>query len=152
MGEGRARGSMGETNQDKRTLYVGGLEENVDEPILQSAFIPFGDIVDVNIPIEQTTQKHRGFGFITFEEREDAKAAIENMNNSELYGRVMRVNIAKPMKAKAEGSGKAVWADEHADKFYDENIGEMVDHDSSKDADLYTTGALQPAGGANRDL
>ena len=34
----------------------GGLEENVDEAILQSAFIPFGDIVDVNIPIEQTTR------------------------------------------------------------------------------------------------
>jgi len=132
-------------NTDKRTLYVGGLEENVDEGILQSAFIPFGDIVDVNIPIEQTTQKHRGFGFVTFEEREDAKAAIENMNNSELYGRVLRVNVAKPAKAKAEGSGKAVWADEHADKFYNENTGEMVDHDSTADADLFKDSALQPS-------
>ena len=43
-------------NSDKRTLYVGGLEENVDEAIVHSAFIPFGDIVDVNIPIEQTTR------------------------------------------------------------------------------------------------
>jgi len=136
---------MGDVNTDKRTLYVGGLEENVDEGILQSAFIPFGDIVDVNIPIEQTTQKHRGFGFVTFEEREDAKAAIENMNNSELYGRVLRVNVAKPAKAKAEGSGKAVWADEHADKFYNENTGEMVDHDSTADADLFKDSALQPS-------
>lgn len=101
--------------------------------------------VDVNIPIEQTTQKHRGFGFVTFEEREDAKAAIENMNNSELYGRVLRVNVAKPAKAKAEGSGKAVWADEHADKFYNENTGEMVDHDSTADADLFKDSALQPS-------
>ena len=58
---------------------------------------------DSHLPVEA----HRGFGFITFEEREDAKAAIENMNNSELYGRVLRVNIAKPQRAKAEGSGKA---------------------------------------------
>merc|ERR1712072_272202 len=136
---------MGETNSDKRTLYVGGLEENVDEPILHSAFIPFGDIVDVNIPIEQTTQKHRGFGFVTFEEREDAKAAIENMNNSELYGRVLRVNVAKPMRAKAEGSGKAVWADEYANKFFGKN--DNVDNDTSKDAaagEIFKDSALAP--------
>jgi len=65
------------------------------------------------------TEKHRGFGFVTFEQREDAKAAIENMNNSELYGRVLRVNVAKPQKAKAEGSGKAVWADENANSYFD---------------------------------
>merc|ERR1712086_611626 len=137
--------SMGD-NGDKRTLYVGGLEENVDEAIVHSAFIPFGDIVDVNIPIEQTTQKHRGFGFVSFEEREDAKAAIENMNNSELYGRVLRVNIAKPMKAKAEGSGKAVWADEHANDFFKEGDakGETVDADSSKDKDLFKEDTLKP--------
>merc|ERR1712139_629965 len=130
---GAARRSRMGDNADKRTLYVGGLEENVDEGILQSAFIPFGDIVDVNIPIEQTTQKHRGFGFVTFEEREDAKAAIENMNNSELYGRVLRVNVAKPMRAKAEGSGKAVWADEYADKYYGETTGERRDQDEDLD-------------------
>merc|ERR1712159_72140 len=129
---------MGGDNSDKRTLYVGGLEENVDE-----AFIPFGEIVDVNIPIEQTTQAHRGFGFITFEEREDAKAAIENMNNSELYGRVLRVNVAKPMRAKAEGSGKAVWADEYADKYYDETTGERRDQD--EDLDVFKESALQPS-------
>merc|ERR1712139_476552 len=139
---GAARRSRMGDNADKRTLYVGGLEENVDEPILQSAFIPFGDIVDVNIPIEQTTQKHRGFGFVTFEEREDAKAAIENMNNSELYGRVLRVNVAKPMRAKAEGSGKAVWADEHANKFFGE---EQEDTDKDADAKIFKEDALQPA-------
>ena len=38
---------------------------------------------------------------------QDAKEAMENMNNSELFGRVLRVNIARPQRAKAEGSGKA---------------------------------------------
>merc|ERR1711935_590630 len=133
--------AMGEVS-DKRTLYVGGLEENVDEDIMNAAFIPFGDIVDVNIPIEQTTQKHRGFGFITFEEREDAKAAIENMNNSELYGRVLRVNIAKPMRAKAEGSGKSVWADEHANKFFE---GEGGAEEDGADTNIFKDDALQPA-------
>ena len=41
----------------KTTLYVGGLEENVNEAILHSAFIPFGDIKDVNIPLDHATGK-----------------------------------------------------------------------------------------------
>ena len=41
-----------------RGIVTGGLEENVDEAIVHSAFIPFGDIVDVNIPIEQTTREN----------------------------------------------------------------------------------------------
>ena len=86
------------------------------------------------------TEKHRGFGFITFEEREDAKAAIENMNNSELYGRVLRVNIAKPQRAKAEGSGKAVWADEHANKFFEKEDDGVVDDAAS----LFRDDSLKP--------
>jgi hypothetical protein len=57
----------GKGTNKKTTLYVGGLEENVNEAILHSAFIPFGDIKDVNIPLDNTTGKHRGFGFVEYE-------------------------------------------------------------------------------------
>ncbi|CAH1771454.1 5182_t:CDS:1, partial [Entrophospora sp. SA101] len=50
--------------------------------------------------------QHRGFGFIEFEEAEDAQAAIDNMNLSELYGKVIKVNLARPMKIR-EGSTRA---------------------------------------------
>lgn len=63
----------------KRTIYVGGLAEEVDEKILNAAFIPFGDIVDVQIPLDYESEKHRGFAFIEFESAEDAAAAIDNM-------------------------------------------------------------------------
>lgn len=63
----------------KRTIYVGGLAEEVDEKVLNAAFIPFGDIVDVQIPLDYETEKHRGFAFIEFENAEDAAAAIDNM-------------------------------------------------------------------------
>mmetsp|Transcript_9610 Transcript_9610/g.14452 ORF Transcript_9610/g.14452 Transcript_9610/m.14452 type:complete len:84 (+) Transcript_9610:68-319(+) len=63
----------------KCTLYVGGLEENVNEELLHSAFIPFGDLVEVQIPREWQTTAHRGFAFVEFEEEEDATAAMENM-------------------------------------------------------------------------
>jgi peptidyl-prolyl isomerase E (cyclophilin E) len=41
----------------------------VNEAVLHAAFIPFGDIKDVNIPLDQTTQSNRGFGFITYLEK-----------------------------------------------------------------------------------
>ena len=45
----------GKGSNPKTTLYVGGLEENVNEAILNSAFIPFGEIKDVNIPLDHAT-------------------------------------------------------------------------------------------------
>ncbi|PIA40392.1 hypothetical protein AQUCO_02500238v1, partial [Aquilegia coerulea] len=98
----------------KNTLYVGGLAEEVNETILHSAFIPFGDIKDVKTPLDQATQKHRSFGFVTFLEKEDAAAAMDNMDNAELYGRVLTVNYALPEKIKGGEQGWAaqpIWAD-----------------------------------------
>ena len=71
----------------KKMLYVGGLAEEVDQKVLQAAFIPFGDIVEVNMPVDYETEKHRGFAFIEFESSEDAQAAIDNMNDGEMFGR-----------------------------------------------------------------
>lgn len=108
---------------NKRMVYVGGLAEEVDEKILHAALIPFGDITDVQIPLDYSTQKHRGFGFVEFEVPEDAAAAIDNMHESELFGRTVRVNLAKPMKTK-EGSSRAVWKD---DAWMTRHVGETLD-------------------------
>ncbi|CAN1838778.1 Peptidyl-prolyl cis-trans isomerase E [Linum perenne] len=91
----------------KNTLYVGGLAEEVNESILHAAFIPFGDIKDVKTPLDQATQKHRSFGFVTFLEKEDASSAMDNMDGAELYGRVLTVNYALPEKIKG---GEQGWA------------------------------------------
>jgi RNA recognition motif-containing protein len=64
---------------DKRTIYVGGLAEEVTDKLLSDAFIPFGDLIDIQMPIDYETQKHRGFAFVEFETAEDAAAAIDNM-------------------------------------------------------------------------
>lgn len=98
----------------KNTLYVGGLAEEVNEAILHAAFIPFGEIKDVKTPLDQATQKHRSFGFVTFLEREDAAAAMDNMDGAELYGRVLTVNYALPERIKGGEQGWAaqpIWAD-----------------------------------------
>lgn len=98
-------------SQSKKTIYCGGLAEEVDEKVVRAAFIPFGDLVDVQIPLDYETEKHRGFAFVEFELQEDAQSAIENMNDSELYGRTLRVNLAKPMRLR-ENSSRPVWADD----------------------------------------
>jgi peptidyl-prolyl isomerase E (cyclophilin E) len=77
----------GKGSNPKTVLYVGGLEEDVTEDVLKSAFIPFGPIKECNIPLDNETGKHRGFGFVQFEEREDAADAVDNMHNAELFGR-----------------------------------------------------------------
>lgn len=102
---------MATTNTKKKTIYVGGLTEEVDEKVLRSAFIPFGEISEVQLPLDYQTEKHRGFAFIDFELPEDAQAAIDNMHDSELFGRTLRVNLAKALRIK-EGATKPVWADE----------------------------------------
>jgi RNA recognition motif-containing protein len=77
----------------------------------------YAQLVDVNMPLDNATGKHRGFGFVEFESPEDAAEAIYNMNNGELNGRVLNVNVAKPMTV-TERSQKAVWHAD-ADSYFD---------------------------------
>lgn len=76
--------------------------------------MPFGEIVDVTIPkpeLPSSTDPHRGFGYVEFETPGDAKEAIDNMDQSELFGRVIKVAAAKPQKDSNEGLGSktAIW-------------------------------------------
>lgn len=116
----------GKGSNPKTTLYVGGLEDSVNESMLHAAFIPFGEIKDVNVPLDHATGKHRGFGFVEYEEKDDAADAIDNMHNAELYGKVLKVNFAQPMKIKGGDKGwshQPVWAD--ADKYMEEMLAEQ---------------------------
>jgi peptidyl-prolyl isomerase E (cyclophilin E) len=61
---------------------TGGLADEADESVVRAAFIPFGDLVNIEIPPDYENQeKHRGFAFIEYELAEDAAAAIDNMVN-----------------------------------------------------------------------
>ena len=102
------------------TVYIGGLDTNlVTAATLSEAFIPFGEIVDISLPKPEapsSTDLHRGFGYVEFEEAPDAKEAIDNMDQSELFGRVIKVAMAKPDKKDSGqagvGSTSAVWEQE----------------------------------------
>ncbi|KAI8823338.1 peptidyl-prolyl cis-trans isomerase E [Fimicolochytrium jonesii] len=98
---------------NKTTVYVGGLDDQITEQILHAAFLPFGDILEVQIPPDPTSRApHRGFGFIEYESAADAQSAIDNLHLSELYGKVIKVNLARPLKAGQSFTTKAIWNEE----------------------------------------
>ena len=105
---------MSETARLEATIYVGGLDSAVNERILTDAFLPFGEIVHVSMPepdVPLAVAPHRGFGYVEFESPTDALEAIDNMDQSELFGRVLKVAQAKSQKDSNAGlnSKVAVW-------------------------------------------
>jgi len=99
---------------------VGGLDALVTKDIFRAAFLPFGPLVDISIPFDNRTGTHRGFGFVEFEDADDAQAAVDNMHNAELYGRVLKVNLSN----KGIGGNAAVW--ENNDEGQDDEEGKAA--------------------------
>lgn len=95
---------------------MGGLAEEVDDSAAgrrvddNAAFILFGDTTDTQSPLDYKAEKHRGFAFDGFELAEDAAAAIDNTNESELFGGTIHVNSAK--QGELEGSSRPVLSDD----------------------------------------
>lgn len=92
-----------------RELIIGNLGAEATQETIKAAFIPFGDIKSVDLPVDQHTKQLKGFAHVEFEEVEDCEHAIFNMNESEFFGRVIQVSYAKPIKKE---STKPVWQTE----------------------------------------
>ncbi|KAK6619810.1 hypothetical protein RUM44_006209 [Polyplax serrata] len=88
-----AAGPIAERNQDA-TIYVGGLDDKVSEPLMWELFVQSGPVVNVHMPKDRVTQMHQGYGFVEFMGEEDADYAIKIMNMIKLYGKPIRVNKA----------------------------------------------------------
>jgi len=88
-----AAGPIAERNQDA-TIYVGGLDEKVNETILWELFVQAGPVVNVHMPKDRVTNTHQGYGFVEFMSEDDADYAIKIMNMIKLFGKPIRVNKA----------------------------------------------------------
>lgn len=75
-----------------------------------SLFVFDNSFINTFVFLSLSTDKSRGFAFVEFESEEDAKDAIENMDGSELYGKVLRCHVAKALPKLT--AGKAVWNSE----------------------------------------
>lgn len=74
-------------------VYVGNLAWGTDDPTLGSHFAPIGQVKDA--VVMRSEGRSRGFGFVTFSSVQEAERAIATMNDTELQGRRLRVNVAK---------------------------------------------------------
>ena len=81
-------------------IYVGGLNDSITESILQTIFISFGEILQIQFPRDSITNKKKGYAFIEFNLIQDSHEAILNMDESELQGRIITVHTAKPNSIK----------------------------------------------------
>jgi RNA recognition motif-containing protein len=86
-------------------VYVANLSYNTSEDALRTAFEAFGTVTEVFVATDRETGRPRGFAFITFGTADEAKVAIEKMNGTELDGRALTVNEAKPKEAGFGGGG-----------------------------------------------
>lgn len=76
-------------------LFVGGLAWATDDKGLRDAFAAFGEVTDAKVITDRETGRSRGFGFVTFENANDARTAMDAMNGAELDGRSLNVNEAQ---------------------------------------------------------
>merc|ERR1712013_537347 len=90
-------------------VFVGGIA-HVDEDTLRDTFSKYGEITDLFVvrerePDESGQRKSKGFGFITFSDASGVDGAIKGMDNQQLEGRKINVNIATPQGEGGRGGG-----------------------------------------------
>lgn len=81
-------------------LFVGGLAWATDDDALREAFEQFGEVSEARVVKDRNTGRSRGFGFVAFEDESDADAARQQLDNSELDGRTIRVDFAQEKERK----------------------------------------------------
>ena len=86
-------------------LYVGGLPYSVTEGRLQEIFSPHGTVESAKVISDKFTGQSRGFGFVEMGSGGEAQKAIEALNGTQLDGRTLVVNEAKPMERRDGGGG-----------------------------------------------
>jgi cold-inducible RNA-binding protein len=77
-------------------IYVGNLSYSVTEDDLRQAFEAFGQVASVSIIKDKYSNQSKGFGFVEMPGKEEAQAAINEMNGKDLKGRALNVNEARP--------------------------------------------------------
>ena len=79
-------------------IYVGNLPHSATEQEVRSAFEEYGSVSSVNLITDRETGDSRGFGFVEMDDMEESKKAIAGMDGTDLGGRALNVNEAKPRK------------------------------------------------------
>jgi len=77
-------------------IYVGNLPYRISEDELRDLFAQYGDVSSANIIMDRDSGRSKGFGFVEMPDDSQAKAAIEALNGTEVQGRNVVINEARP--------------------------------------------------------
>ncbi|MBE0608738.1 MAG: RNA-binding protein [Dehalococcoidia bacterium] len=86
-------------------IYVGNLSYDATDNDLQTAFSAFGNVRSAQVVKDRETGRSRGFGFVEMDDQGEAEAAIRSLNGTDLRGRALTVNQAKPPAERGERRG-----------------------------------------------
>ena len=87
-------------------IFVGSLSYEVTEEDLQAAFGDFGPVSSVEIIKDKFSGQSKGFGFVEMGSDTDAQSAIADLNGTELRGRTLAVDKARPRSESRGGGGR----------------------------------------------
>jgi cold-inducible RNA-binding protein len=77
-------------------LFVGSLSFSVDDQMLNEAFSKAGNVVSASVIMDRDTNRSKGFAFVEMASDEEAQNAIKTLDGTDLGGRSMVVNVARP--------------------------------------------------------
>ena len=86
-------------------IYVGGLPYSTTEQQLSDLFAAYGSVTSSRIISDKFTGQSRGFGFVEMSSDAEVQAAITALNGTELGGRTLTVNEARPQEPRSGGGG-----------------------------------------------
>ena len=86
-------------------IFVGNLNFQTTQDDLSAAFAPYGTVDSVSVITDRDTGQPRGFAFVEMSNRNEADAAISALNGTELNGRALNVNEARPKPQGGGGGG-----------------------------------------------
>jgi RNA recognition motif-containing protein len=86
-------------------IYVGNLPFRLSEDEIMELFAAYGEVTKVNLISDRDTGRAKGFGFVEMADDEAGREAIEALNESEVGGRNIKVNEARPRENGRGGNG-----------------------------------------------
>ena len=81
-------------------LFVGSLPWAIDDQGLEDLFADFGTIISAKVITDRETNRSKGYGFVELEDDNAAQEAIKKLNGTDVKGRAIVVNEARPQEAR----------------------------------------------------
>uniref|UniRef100_A0A1I7TGM7 GON-4-like protein n=1 Tax=Caenorhabditis tropicalis TaxID=1561998 RepID=A0A1I7TGM7_9PELO len=120
-------------------VFVGDLSSEIDSTKLKEAFLPFGEVSEAKIIRDTTTNKAKGYGFVSYPRREDAERAIEQMNGQWLGRRTIRTNWATRKPEDEGGSPRRERGDGGSERHhpYEKSYEEVFNQSAPDNTSVY---------------